>query len=157
MTASEAGLNVEGANAVTLVLSAATSFNGWNRSPGKDGKDPHLEATARLEAAGKLSYEELLRRHLADYQEKFSRVKLDLGAATTSELPSDERLIHFAAPNGEKKDDPQLEALLFQYGRYLLLSSSRRGSPPANLQGMWNEEQLRRRGAAIIRRTLTQR
>ena len=130
-------LKVTNANSVTLLLSAGTSFNGPEKSPGREGRDPTEEALRPLRAAGKFSPEELLKRHLADYQNLFRRVSLDLGHAPEVEnLTTEERLIHFA----EGKADPSLAALLFSYGRYLLISSSRPGGLPANLQGIWNDE-----------------
>jgi alpha-L-fucosidase 2 len=80
-------------------------------------------------------YQQLRQAHAVDHQRLFRRLALDLGQATTSELPTDERIRSFA-----QSDDPQLAALLFQYGRYLLIASSRPGTQPANLQGIWNEQ-----------------
>jgi alpha-L-fucosidase 2 len=86
--------------------------------------------------AGK-SYEQLLADHTKDYLALFDRVKLDIGSSTPeqAQLPTDRRLI--AQHDGPR--DPELEELFFQYGRYLLISSSRAGSLPANLQGVWND------------------
>ena len=129
-------LSVTNANAVTLLLSAGTSFNGADKSPGRDGVNPTVIAMKHLQAAQKKSYAKLLARHVADYQNLFQRVTLDLGEAPgASELTTDERLDRFAQDGA----DPGLAALLFQYGRYLLISSSRPGGLPANLQGIWND------------------
>jgi alpha-L-fucosidase 2 len=129
-------LVVAQANAVTLLVSAGTSFNGPDRSPGHDGRDPSAEARRPLEAASKSTCADLLARHVADYRRLFGRVSLDLGHSPGAEArPTDERLAHFV--NGE--EDPALSALLYQYGRYLLISSSRPGGLPANLQGIWND------------------
>lgn len=129
-------LTVTNANAVTLLLSAGTSFNGPDKSPGREGRDPTAEALRPLVAAQKRSYADLLKRHVADHQKLFRRVEIDLGQASgASGLPIDERLNRFA--QGEA--DPGLAALLYQYGRYLLIASSRPGGLPANLQGIWND------------------
>ena len=123
------GLTVENADAVTLIISAATNFNNFQDVSG----DPQARASATLEAAAKKSYDELKAAHLADYQALFRRVSIDLGQTPAAALPTDKRIPHFA-----KGEDPDLAALYFQYGRYLLISSSRPGGQPANLQGLWN-------------------
>ncbi|MES2923810.1 MAG: glycoside hydrolase family 95 protein [Verrucomicrobiota bacterium] len=130
-------LTVAKADAVTLLLSAATSFNGPDKSPGRDGLDPVAIASRHLEAAAKRPYAELLARHVADYQNLYRRVDLDLGtAAEVDALTTPERLDRFV--NGQP--DPGLTTLLYQFGRYLLISSSRPGGLPANLQGIWNDK-----------------
>ena len=129
-------LNVEKADAVTLLLSAGTSFNGFDQSPGRAGRDPAVEALRPLAAAEKFSYAALLARHTADCQALFHRVALDLGRVPEAEaLTTDARLARFAAG----APDPSLATLLYQYGRYLLIASSRPGGQPANLQGLWND------------------
>jgi alpha-L-fucosidase 2 len=129
-------LSVTNANSVTLLLSAGTSFNGADKSPGHDGVDPTAIAVKHLNAAQKKSYADLLARHIADYQKLFRRVEINLGDSPgASDLTTDERLDRFV--KGEA--DPGLSALLYQYGRYLLIESSRRGGLPANLQGIWND------------------
>ncbi len=129
-------LAVTNADAVTLLLSAGTSFNGPDKSPGREGRDPTAEALRPLAAAQELSYRKLLDRHVADHQKLFRRVALDLGEnSAAKDLPTDERLVRFV--KGEA--DPGLSALLYQYGRYLLIASSRPGGLPANLQGIWND------------------
>jgi alpha-L-fucosidase 2 len=128
-------LVVSGADAVTIYLSDATSFNGFDKSP--VGKDPAIEAKANLQKAGLLSYEQLKKTHIRDYQSLFNRVELNLAidqqAAT---LPTDERLKKYAAA----PSDLQLQVLYYQFGRYLLIACSRPGSRPANLQGIWNDQ-----------------
>ena len=128
-------LVVEGADAVTLLLSAATSFNGFDKSPGLEGVDPAPVAEAQLDAAATKSFEQLLEDHVADYRSLFRRVELDLGEAPDKALKisTDTRVEKFGA------DDPALVALMFQYGRYLMISASRPGTQPMNLQGIWNE------------------
>jgi alpha-L-fucosidase 2 len=129
-------LTVTNADAVTLLLSAGTSFNGPDKSPSRDGRDAAAVALGPLAAAEKKSYGDMLARHIADYQNLFRRVDINLGETPgASDLPTDERLARFA--KGEA--DPGLCALLYQYGRYLLISSSRPGGLPANLQGIWND------------------
>lgn len=135
------GLHVTEASAVTLLVSAATSYKGYNRSPGRDGTDAATIATRHLDRANNYSYETLLERHVSDHQALYRRVTLDLGANEAANLPTDERLHRYHANKQQTPNspDPQLEALLFQYGRYLLIASSRPGSQPANLQGIWND------------------
>jgi alpha-L-fucosidase 2 len=127
---------VQGADSVTLLIAAATSYNGPDRSPVTQGRDPEPLAKGAVDAAEARSYEALLRRHESDYQALFGRVHMDLGHDPEAEaLPTDARLARF----NEGKADPGLPALLFQFGRYLLISSSRPGGLPANLQGLWND------------------
>ena len=128
-------LQVTGADEVTLYLSAATSFNGFDRSPGLAGVDPLPKAEAWLRRAAEQSYAALRQAHIADHQRLFRRVSLDLGRGPGDLLPTDERLRRYP-----EQPDHGLEALLFQYGRYLLIASSRPGTQPANLQGIWNEQ-----------------
>jgi len=133
---SGSGVSVRAADEATLLLSAATSFNGFDRSPGLQGKDPGPISSGYLSAAAGKSYEQLRRTHVEDHQALFRRVELELGEAPAgaADLPTDERVARFGA------NDPQLVSLHFQYGRYLLISSSRPGTQPPNLQGIWNDE-----------------
>ncbi len=129
------GLHVTAATAVTLYFSAATSFNGHEKSPGKEGKNPSLAVKKFLEKAMTKSFEELRHSHTEDYKSLFDRVELDLGPAIAPEnLSTDQWVLHYGA------NDPKLVELLFQYGRYLMIASSRPGTQPANLQGIWNRE-----------------
>jgi alpha-L-fucosidase 2 len=129
-------LQVTGATVVTIYLSEATSFNGFNRSPGFDGKDPAIEAKTNLQKALALTAEQLKQGHIRDYQSLFKRVELKLGGDNdTAKLPTDERLKKYASA-----PDQQLQVLYYQFGRYLLIASSRPGSRPANLQGIWNDQ-----------------
>ena len=129
-------LRVENANTVTLLLSAGTSFNGFDKSPAREGRDPAAIARQHLAAARERSSAVLLARHLADHQLLYRRVALDLGAAPAArDLTTVARLVRFV--KGEP--DPGLATLLFNYGRYLLIASSRPGGQPANLQGIWND------------------
>ena len=101
------------------------------------GKDPSLEAKANLQKAIAKTYDQLKKNHIADYQSLFNRVKfnLDVNPALVK-LPTDKRLMQFAA----SPIDHQLQVLYYQFGRYLMISSSRPGSPPTNLQGIWNDK-----------------
>jgi alpha-L-fucosidase 2 len=129
-------LVVSNANAVTIYLSEATSFNGFNKSPGKEGKDPSIEAKSNLSKALQKSYAQLKSTHVKDYQALFNRVELNLGSnAEKLKLPTDERLKQYAA----SPTDYQLQTLYYQFGRYLMIASSRPGSRPTNLQGIWND------------------
>jgi alpha-L-fucosidase 2 len=122
-------LLVEKANAVTLIVAAATSYRGGN---------PRERTDRDLAAAARHPYESLRTAHVADHQRLFRRAALRLGRARAdarSDVPTDERLE--AVTRGER--DLGLDALYFQFGRYLLIASSRPGDLPANLQGVWNE------------------
>ena len=132
----ENSLAVKGANEAVLILSCGTSFNGRFRSPGLDGKDAFKIASSLLQGAEATSYDVLKKNHLDDYHRLFDRVSLSLGNQNESvHLTTDKRLELF-----HENQDPDLVALLFQYGRYLLISSSRPGNQPANLQGIWSEK-----------------
>jgi alpha-L-fucosidase 2 len=117
-------LSIRGADAVTLLLTAATDFRGG---------DPGTICSSRMIAAARKPYRVLRAVHVKDHARLFSRVSLDIGRADAPDLPTDERLD--AVRRGV--DDPGLASLCFQYGRYLLIASSRPGCLPANLQGLW--------------------
>ncbi len=130
------GLRVKGAKEVWAVLALGTDYA--SRPPEwRSGKDPTKVVRRRCEAAQELGYEELEKRHKADYQKLFGRVSIDLGASDPElrELPTDERL-----RRNRQRSDPDFEELYFQFGRYLLIASSRPGSLPPNLQGLWCNE-----------------
>ncbi len=131
----DGALRVEGADAVTLYLAAATGYRGYNQPPDTPQAELSAACEARLAEAAAQPYERLRQDHVRDHRRLFERVSLDLPEAPTSRLPTDERLA--AAREG---DDPALAALYFQYGRYLLIASSRPGTQPANLQGIWCQE-----------------
>ena len=128
-------LSVMDANDVTLLLATGTGYNGFGRVP--DGTPQEITAGCRkrIDAAAAKSYERLLQDHVADHRQLFGRVSLNLETSDVSLSPTDERLLAV-----REKDEPQLAALYFQYARYLLIASSRQGTQPANLQGIWNEE-----------------
>lgn len=129
-------LSVTGATEATLLVSMATSFNGRFKSPGLDGKDFAGAASVPLDEIAETSFGEIQAKHVEDYQSLFNRVSLELaGQPQAANLPTNERINAYA-----DDPDPSLVSLLFQYGRYLLISSSRPGSQPANLQGIWSEK-----------------
>lgn len=129
---------IKNANEVLLIVSAATSFNGFDKCPDSEGKDEHKLAQGHLKKSVGKKYAALLNDHLADFHRYFNRVSLKLNDTEEdkSALPTDLRLEQYTA--GGK--DANLEALFFQYGRYLLISASRTKGAPANLQGIWNKE-----------------
>ena len=134
VTAAAEGLRIEGANAATLLLAAGT--NHKLKYPDYKGADPGPQCAKQLAEAAKKPYAALREAHVADYQKFFRRVALDLSPdGNAASLPTDERLA--AVKNGAV--DLPLVALYFQFGRYLLISSSRPGSLPANLQGIWGD------------------
>src|SRR5690349_1989190 len=127
-TVSGDAVAVRGADTVTLLIAAATSYRRFDDV----GGDPAARVASALDAAGRKGVDSLRAAHLRDYQPLFNRVTLDLGPSRAT--PTDERVRGFAAGG-----DPGLAALYFQYARYLLIASSRPGSQPANLQGIWND------------------
>ena len=126
-------LLIQGATVCTLLVTAATGYRGFEQKPDMPQDEVNAHASRRLDAALTQSYSALQQRHVADYRKLFDRVSLSLGPNMAISQPTDERLKNFAAV-----PDPSLLALYFQYGRYLLISSSRPGTQPANLQGIWN-------------------
>jgi alpha-L-fucosidase 2 len=128
----EDALSIEGTTAVTLVLTAATDYK-LDYNDFKGGPDPGVVCRDRLRAVGPKRYTALRRAHVTEHQRLFRRVALDLDGPDRSAIPTDERLTAVRAGSS----DPGLLSLYFQYGRYLLMSSSRPGSMPANLQGIW--------------------
>ena len=128
-------LTIQDATACTIVLAMATGYRGFDQKPDLSQDQVNARAVLQLDAVTKLSFAALRQRHEADFRSIFGRVSLRLGSEAAAALPTDVRLRNFAtAP------DPSLLALYFQFGRYLLISSSRPGlqSQPANLQGIWN-------------------
>jgi len=130
-------IKIENATEVVIYLTAATSFNGFDKCPELEGKNEDAIARALLTNALSISTASLEKRHIADHQKYFKRVSFTLKDGNSGEqnqMPSDARLKRYS----KGMVDPKLEAIYFQYGRYLLISSSRPGGPPANLQGIWN-------------------
>ena len=130
----DTSLIVSNATEVILYVSAATSFNGYDKCPVKDGKDENKIAIDYLQAAIKKNYTQLLSAHIKDYQKYFNRTVFSLTDKPAPAIATDKRLADYKTG----KADPALEELYFQFGRYLLISSSRPGGQPANLQGIWN-------------------
>ena len=130
ITQSGGRLTVSNANSATLILVGATSFKNFQDVSG----DPAKACAETLAKVAGKDWGALLLPQVADHQKLFRRVSLDLGTSDNAKLPTDERLQ--LAP---KSNDPGLAALVFQYGRYLLIACSRAGGQPANLQGLWND------------------
>ena len=131
----DGSLWVQGASSILVAIGCATGYRTYATAP--DIPLSQVVSKARMaasRAAGK-SYEQLLDAHVADHRRLFRRVSLELPSTPDSRLATDQRVMAFA-----QNPDPSLLALLFQFGRYLLIASSRPGSQPANLQGIWNEE-----------------
>jgi alpha-L-fucosidase 2 len=129
--ATKSGVTVQGADSVTFLLAAASTFAGWNVKPGSDPADALRDATALVDA---VDLSKVRQRHLDDHVALYDRAEVSLGVPV--ELPTDERVHAFAAGG----NDPDLAALTFAFGRYLLMASSRPGTQAANLQGIWNED-----------------
>jgi alpha-L-fucosidase 2 len=122
-------LDVTGADAATILIAANTTYGD---------RDPAVLSRRQIEAASEKSYDALRQVHIADHRRLFRRVAIDLGGNAQAQLPTDERMT--ALKNGA--NDPQLAALFFQFGRYLMIAGSRENSPlPLNLQGIWNDNQ----------------
>ncbi|RIV39144.1 glycoside hydrolase family 95 protein [Micromonospora radicis] len=130
VTSSAGTLRVTNANSVTLLISIGSSYVNYRNV----GGDYQGIARRHLTAARGVAYDQLRARHVSDYQALFGRVNLDLGRTAAADQPTDVRISQHNNVN-----DPQFSALLFQFGRYLLISSSRPGTQPANLQGIWND------------------
>ena len=130
----DTSLIIKDASEVILFVSAATSYNGYQQCPDKNGRDENKLAESYMQAASKKSYSQLLSAHINDYQQFFNRVSLSLTSHPAPELPTDLRLAEYR----KSGSDPSLEELYFQFGRYLLISCSRPGGTAANLQGIWN-------------------
>lgn len=133
LSAVEGGLSIMKADAATIYLCAATSFANTPAQSWR-GESPQQKNERAITAVAKKSYDVIREAHREDYQRLFQRVKLDL-AASADHLPTDRRLASY-----QSKPEPAFDALFFQYGRYLLISSSRPGGLPANLQGIWNAD-----------------
>jgi len=135
VTSNTSGIQASDATEVILYISAATSFNGYDKCPDKDGIDER-QLVQNYMASSSKEYGAIRQQHITDYQQYFNRVSLDINSTEKADLPTDERLKCYT----EGGSDAQLEVLYFQFGRYLLISSSRPGGMPANLQGIWNHE-----------------
>lgn len=135
---SDGSLDVTDCKGLTLYVTNATSFNGFDKDPAKEGKPYRELAEARIRKASAKGADAVRRSQIADYTSLFGRMTIDLGTTPDSiaSLPTDVQLLRYA-DLGEA--NPDLEELYFNYGRYLLISCSRTEGVPANLQGLWNE------------------
>jgi len=131
VSSTDTSLVASKADAVTIYISIATNFNNYNDVIGNENE----RALSYLNIATVKSFSTILQNHIAAYQKYFNRVKLDLGKTEAALLPTDERLKNFNSAN-----DLQFVTLYYQFGRYLLISSSQPGGQPANLQGIWNNK-----------------
>jgi alpha-L-fucosidase 2 len=138
LTADEEGLTFTNCDALTILLAAGTNYVNV-RNKGWTGEHPHARITAQRDAAASQSYAKLRDTHIQDYQGLFDRVSLNVGdtPAAVLRLPTNKRMDGYR--DGKAGTDPDLEELMFQYARYLMISSSRPGCMPANLQGLWNQ------------------
>ncbi|MFH7015943.1 glycosyl hydrolase family 95 catalytic domain-containing protein [Flavobacterium sp. FlaQc-47] len=134
VTSSRETLTLKDATEAIIYVSVATSFNGFDKNPASEGLDDVSIAVQNLNKAFAKPFDQLKEAHLKDYQKFYNRVTLDLGKTTAPDVPTDERLLRYA----DGKEDKNLEILYFNFGRYLLISSSRTLGVPANLQGIWN-------------------
>ncbi|WP_273212422.1 glycoside hydrolase family 95 protein [Runella zeae] len=129
-------IQILNATEIVIVLSAASSYNGFDKSPATEGLDASKLANGYLNKATSKNFTLLKQTHLADYQRLFNRVKIQIEKPTAqSALTTDQRIMRFK--NGQ---DPSLAALHFQFGRYLMIAGSRPGGQPLNLQGIWNDQ-----------------
>lgn len=134
ITSSSSSLGLKNATEAMIYVAIATSFNGFDKNPATEGLDNKGIALKNLDKAFSKSFEKLKQSHITDYQKFYNRVALNLGKTEAPDIPTNERLLRYA----DGKEDKNLEILYFQYGRYLLISSSRTMGVPANLQGLWN-------------------
>ena len=136
LSATPTGIAFQNVTSLTLIVGAGTDYLNQRAKGWRTGEVPHRLVSAQIDKAAKLPYAALQAAHVKDYQALFNRVRLDNGKteAGIAALPTPKRLVAYKQANAK---DPELENLLFQYGRYLLLGSSR-GALPANLQGLWN-------------------
>ncbi len=134
LVTTDSTIGIKGGSEVLILISIATSFNGFDKDPNTEGGNDETWARIQLTKAQNIGFERLKKAHLKDYQSFFNRVELKINGNPTAKGTTEERLIAYR--DGAK--DPSLEALYFNFGRYLLISSSRTKSVPANLQGIWN-------------------
>jgi alpha-L-fucosidase 2 len=134
LTTADSTLHFTNATEIVLLVAGATSFNGYDKCPDKDGIDESAAVTAYLQKVAAKNYGTLRSTHVNDFKQYFDRVQFSINNSHAPDLPVDERLKQYQ--NGAA--DPSLEALYFQFGRYLLICSSWPGGYPANLQGIWN-------------------
>jgi len=138
---SDSRIEIDGSTEVLILVANVTSFNGFDKDPVKEGRNYRSHVEKRMKCAVGKTYDALREAHIRDYKYYFDRVKLDLGNTDDdiAALPTDKQLLFYTDC---KQQNPDLEELYFQFGRYLLISSSRTSGVPANLQGLWNESVL---------------
>ena len=138
---SDSRIEIDGSTEVLIWVANVTSFNGFDKDPVKEGRNYRSHVEKRMKCAIGKTYDALREAHIRDYKYYFDRVKLDLGDTDDdiAALPTDKQLLFYTDC---KQQNPDLEELYFQFGRYLLISSSRTSGVPANLQGLWNESVL---------------
>lgn len=138
---SDSRIEIDGSTEVLILIANVTSFNGFDKDPVKEGRNYRSHVEKRMKCAIGKTYDALREAHIRDYKYYFDRVKLDLGDTDDdiAALPTDKQLLFYTDC---KQRNPDLEELYFQFGRYLLISSSRTSGVPANLQGLWNESVL---------------
>lgn len=138
---SDSRIEIDGSTEVLILIANVTSFNGFDKDPVKEGRNYRSHVEKRMKCAVGKTYDALREAHIRDYKYYFDRVKLDLGDTDDdiAALPTDKQLLFYTDC---KQRNPDLEELYFQFGRYLLISSSRTSGVPANLQGLWNESVL---------------
>ena len=140
-TIEDGGVEVTDANEVLILIANVTSFNGADKDPVREGRNYQRLVRNRIEAATVRSFDNLLSRHVEDYQQFYKRVSLELGTTDPAiSAKTTEQQLRDYTDKGEK--NPDLEELYYNYGRYLLISCSRTKNVPANLQGLWNESIL---------------
>ncbi len=128
-------IKVSGANEADILVAVESSFNGFDKHPYTEGKEYAQSCLKTLKTAYTKSYEQLKNAHIKDFSALYNRISLDLGGTGRNNIPTDKRLREHA----KGAEDPGLYTLLFNFGRYLMISGSREGSEPLNLQGIWNE------------------
>lgn len=128
-------ISVTNATEAVIYFTLKTSFNGFDKYPAIDGKEYKNACTSALKAAVNAGFDKILKDHIDDYRSYYDRVSLSLESNTDTSFSTDERIKNF----GTKKDDNSLYTLLFNYGRYLAIASSRAGSLAMNLQGIWSD------------------
>ena len=138
---SDSRIEIDGSTEVLILIANVTSFNGFDKDPVKEGRNYRSHVEKRMKCTIGKTYDALREAHIRDYKYYFDRVKLDLGNTDDdiAALPTDKQLLFYTDC---KQQNPDLEELYFQFGRYLLISSSRTSGVPANLQGLWNESVL---------------
>ena len=140
ITTDTSGIHVSNATEVILYIAATTSFNGFDKCPDAQGKDEKALAAALIGNAVKKTYAALRTAHIADYQRYFNRVSFNVKDTAANKRDNSMSSLDRLRAYTDGAYDPAMETLYFQFGRYLLISSSRPGGPPANLQGIWNKE-----------------